>query len=196
MIVARGAGFQSRVLAVRVVAGQEAELGDVELKVGSCDSPGTYCDYFGTLPPAPSPVLVVDLCDALKAPGRYGNQLIVMVGVLTSLNGQPTLTAACGTALSSSGLTWPNLVLLPEAAAKQPPKLPDVPDLEKKLADRAAAVRRTSGSLGSEVVAVYGFLDVPDGLTVVPCTSDSCTRPNLRMPPASFLRVNGFQELK
>jgi hypothetical protein len=68
--------------------------------------------------------------------------------------------------------------------------------LKKKLADLAAAIRKTSGSSTARVAAVYGFLDVPDGLTVVPCASDSCTRPDILMPPASFLRVDGFQELK
>jgi hypothetical protein len=122
---------------------------------------------------------------------------MVMVGMLTNLNGLPTLTATCDTALTSGGLTWINAVLLPEGAApQQSPTLPKLRDLKKNLADLAAAVRKTSDSATSRVVAVYGFLDIPDGLQVVPCAGDSCTRPDIRMHPASFLRVDGFQELK
>jgi hypothetical protein len=140
---------------------------------------------------------VVDLCQALKSPDRYGNKLILMVGMHTTLHGWPALTATCGTALATASLTWINAVLLPEGAVPQKtPTFPDVPDLRKKLADRAAAVRKTGGSATSRVVAVYGFLDLPDGLQAVPCTGDSCTRPDIRMPPASFLRVDGFEELK
>jgi hypothetical protein len=121
----------------------------------------------------------------------------MMVGVLTTVRGWPALTAACDTALTSGGLTWINAVLLPEGAAPQrSATLPNVPDLRKKLSDRAAAVRKRSGSATSRVVAVYGFLDIPEGLHVLPCGGDSCTRPDIRMPPASFLRVDGFEELK
>ena len=120
-----------------------------------------------------------------------------MVGMLTTLNGLPALTATCDSALTLEGLTWINAVLLPwQFAPKESPAPPNVPDLKKKLADRAAAVRKTSSSANSRLVAVYGFLDIPDGLTVVACTGDSCTRPDIRMPPASFLSVEGFQELK
>ena len=120
-----------------------------------------------------------------------------MVGVLTTLNGLPVLTAACNSTLASDGLIWTNTVLLPwQAAPQESPALPNVPDLKKKVADLAAAVRKTSGSATTKVAAVYGFLDIPDGLQVVPCTGNSCTRPDIRMPPASFLRVDGFQELK
>jgi hypothetical protein len=73
---------------------------------------------------------------------------------------------------------------------------PNVSDLRKKLADLAAAVRRTSGSTTAKVVAVYGFFDIPNGLTVVPCAGDSCAHPDILMPPGSFLRVDGYQELK
>lgn len=119
-----------------------------------------------------------------------------MVGLLTTLQGWPTLSATCDNALASGGLTWTNAVLLPEGAVpQQSPTFPNMPDLKKKFADHAAAVRKRSGSATSRVAAVYGFLDVPEGLTVVPC-SDSCKRPDIRMPPASFLRVDGFQELK
>jgi len=139
---------------------------------------------------------VADLCESLKSPDRYASKLIVMVGTLTTLHGLPTLTATCSDALSSGGLTWANSVLLPEASATQKsPTLPNVPDLKKKLADRASAIRKASGSTTSRVVAVYGFLDIPDGLATVPCKGD-CSRPDVLMPPASFLRVDGFQELK
>ena len=122
---------------------------------------------------------------------------MVMVGMLANILGRPALAAACDSMLASGGLSWTNAVLLPERAAPQEsPTLPSVPDLKKKLADLAAAVRKTSGSATARVAAVYGFLDIPDGLTVVPCAGDSCTRPDIRMPPASFLRVDGFQELR
>ena len=197
VLIARNAGFQSRVLGVHVVAGKDAELGALELRVVSCDFPGVDCDYFGSSPPTRLPVPVVDLCEALKAPDLYGRNLIVMVGMLTTLHGSPSLTATCSSALSSGGLTWTNSVLLPEAFAPQKsPPLPNVPDLERKLADRAAAIRRASGSTAARVVAVYGFLDISDGLAAVPCAGDSCTSPDILMPPASFLRVDGFQELK
>jgi hypothetical protein len=88
-------------------------------------------------------------------------------------------------------------VLLPEGAVPQQSAMfPNVPDLKKKLADLSAAVRKTSGSATGKTATVYGFLDIPDGLQVVPCTGDSCLRPDFRMPAASFLRVDGFQELK
>ena len=197
VLIARKTGFQSRVLAVRVVAGKEAELGAMEIRVVSCDFPGVNCDYFGSLPPTRSPVPVVDLCEALKSPAQYGNKLIVMVGTLTALNGLPALTAKCDSALAAGGLTWINAILLPwQAAPQESPTLPNIAELEKKLADRAAAIRKGNGATTSRVVAVYGFLDIPDGLTSVPCTGDSCARPDILMPPASFLRVDGFQELK
>lgn len=199
VVVARAGGFQGRVLAVRVVAGKETELGAVELKVGSCDSPGTNCDYIFVGPPPPPrpPVPVVDFCTALKGPDRYGNKLIVLVGMLSTLHSWPTLTAKCDSMLASGGPTWTNAVLLPEQAAPQrSPTLPNIPNLKKQLVDLAAAVRKTSGSATSKVVAVYGFLDIPDGLKVVPCASDSCTHPDILLPPASFLSVEGFQELK
>jgi len=140
---------------------------------------------------------VVDLCGALKAPDLYGRNLVVMVGTLTTLHGSPTLTATCHNALSSGGLTWTNSVLLPEAfASQQFARLPNIPNLKKKLADHAAALRKAGGSTKSRLVAVYGFLDIPDGLASVPCAGDSCARPDILMPPASFLRVDGFQELK
>jgi hypothetical protein len=120
-----------------------------------------------------------------------------MVGMLTTLNGVPTMTATCESVLASGGLTWTNAVLLPENASPQrSPTLPDIPGLKRKLADLSASVRRANRSAASRVVVVYGFLDVPDGLSVVPCVGDSCTRPDIKMPPASFLRVDGFQELK
>jgi hypothetical protein len=197
VIIARSAGFQSRVLALRVSSGQEADVGTLVLRIVSCDSPGTNCDYiFGGAPPQP-PVPVVDLCTALKSPDRYGNKLIVMVGMLTTLHGRPAFTATCDSMLASGGLTWINAVLLPEGAAPQKsPTFPKVPDLKKKLVDLGAAVRKASGSATSRVVAVYGFLDIPDGLQAVPCTGDSCAHPDIRMPAASFLRVDGFEELK
>jgi hypothetical protein len=199
VLIARNTGFQSRVLGVRAVSGREVDTGVLVLRVVGCDSPGVICDTFGTAPPRrpPPPVPVVDLCEALNAPDLYGRNLIVMVGMLTTLHGSPTLTATCKNALSSGGLTWINAVLLPEAAAPQEsPTFPNIPELKKKLADRAAALRKASGSRKSRVVAVYGFLDISDGLAVVPCVGDSCSRPDITMPPASFLRVDGFQELK
>jgi hypothetical protein len=199
VIVARAAGFQSRVLTIRVTGGNEADVGTLELKIGSCDGPGINCDsFFGGPPPPPRPpVPVVDLCEALKNPDRYGNKLILIVGVLTTVRGWPSLTATCDSALASDGLTWTDAVLLPEGAVpQQSPTFPNVSDLKKKLADLAVAIRKTSGFATAKIAAVYGFLDIPDGLQVVPCTGDSCTRPDIRMPPASFLRVDGFQELK
>ncbi len=140
---------------------------------------------------------MVDLCEALKTPDRYASKLIVMVGMLTTVRGWPALTASCDSMLASGGLTWTNAVLLPEGAVRQQsPTFPNVPGLKKKLADLAAVVTNTSGSAPAKVAAVYGFLDIPDGLQVVPCNDDFCTRPDIRMPPASFLRVDGFQELK
>ena len=197
LIIARGAGFQSRVLTIRVSSGNEADVGTFELRISSCDSPGVFCDSFGAPSPARPPAPLVDLCQALKSPGRYGNRLIVLVGTLSTLNGWPTLTAPCDSALASGGLTWTNAVLLPEGAAPQQPlSLPKIPDLKKRLADRAAAVRKASGPATARVVAVYGFLDIPERLTVIPCTGDSCSRPDVLMPPASFLRVDGFEELR
>jgi hypothetical protein len=197
VVIAREGGFRGKVRVVRVSSDKEADVGTLELRISSCDSPGIYCDYFGTPRPPRPPVPVVDLCDALKSPNLYGSTLVVMVGVLTALNGLPTLTATCDSAVASGGLTWINAVLLPwQAAPQEPQTIPSVPDLRKKLADLAASVRKTSGSATSKVAAVYGFLDIPDGLQVIPCTGDSCTRPDIRMPPASFLRVDGFQELK
>lgn len=195
MILLRAGEFRGQIRVVRV-SSEETDVGTLRPKLFTgCESPIGTCDTVGTptWPEAP----VVDLCEALKSPDRYGNKLIVMVGMLTSLHGWPTLTERCDSALASDGLTWTNSVLLPEGAApQQSPTFPNIPDLEKKLADRAATVRKTSGSTTSKVVAVYGFLDIPDGLQVVPCTGDSCTRPDIRMPPASFLRVDGFQELR
>jgi len=140
---------------------------------------------------------VADLCESLKSPERYGSKLIVMVGILTTLHGWPTLTATCDTSLASDGLTWTNSVLLPERAVPEgSPAFPDISDLRKKLAERALAIRKANGSATARVAAVYGFLDISDGLAAVPCAGDSCTRPDILMPPASFLRVDGFQELK
>lgn len=196
VLIARNTGFQSRVLGVRTVTGREVDAGVLVLRVQSCESPGVDCDHAGPVPPWP-PVPVVDLCDALKAPDLYGRNLVVMVGTLTTLHGSPTLTATCHNALSSGGLTWTNSVLLPEAfASQQAARLPNIPNLKKQLAERAAALRKAGGSTKSRLVAVYGFLDIPDGLASVPCAGDSCTRPDILMPPASVLRVDGFQELK
>jgi hypothetical protein len=197
MVIAGGDGSIRRVLIAHVLNEKEVDLGTLKIRESSCDSPGIYCDYFLTPRPPRPPAPLVDLCQALKSPDRYGNTLIVMVGMLTALNGLPTLTATCGSALASGGLTWINAVLLPwQAAPQESLTLPNIPDLKKKLADLAATVRRTGGSATARVGAVYGFLDIPDGLQVVPCAGDSCTQPDIRMPPASFLRVDGFQELK
>lgn len=198
VIVARGAGFQSRVLTTSVSSGNETDVGTLELRIASCDSPGILsCDNFGSSPPPRPPIPVVDLCEALKHPDRYGNKIIVIVGVITSVRGWPSLTATCNTALSSGGLSWINAMLLPEGAVPQKsPTFPNVPDLKKKLADLAAAVRKTSGATTARVAAVYGFLDIPDGLQVIRCTGDACAHPDIRMPPASFLRVDGFEALK
>ena len=125
VLTARTGGFQSRVLRVRALSGKDVDAGALELRVSGCDSPGVNCDTFGPIPPRRPPVLVVDLCEALRSPGRYGNQLIVVVATLTNLHGSPTLTARCSNVLSSGGLTWTNSVLLPEGAA--PPELADAP---------------------------------------------------------------------
>ena len=197
MILAREGGFQSRVLRVRAMSGERVDVGTLKLRISGCDSPGVNCDTFGPTPPHRPPVAVVDLCEALKNPDRYENKLTVMVGMLTTLHGRPTLTATCDSALALGGLTWINAVLLPEAALpQQSPTFPKVSNLNKKLAKLAAAVRKTSASSTSRVAAVYGFLDIPDGLQAVPCTVDSCVHPDIRMPPVSFLSVEGFQELK
>jgi hypothetical protein len=197
VILARMGGFQSRVLQVRVASGQKVDAGALELRLSGCDSPGVSCDYFGNPRPRRPPVPVVDLCEALKSSDRFGNKLIVMVGMLTTLHGRPALTATCDSTLASGGPTWINAVLLPEGAApQQSPTLPKVRDLKKKLVNLAAAVRKTSDSATSRVAAVYGFLDIADALQVIPCAGDSCTHPDIRMPPASFLSVEGFQELK
>lgn len=196
VVTTRAGGFRNKVQVVHVFSDKETSVGTLELRFFSCDNPGMNCD-FGKRPPPRPPVPVVDLCEALKGPDRYGNTLIVVVGTLITLHGWPTLTATCDTTLTSDGLTWTNAVLLPEGATPQrSPTLPKVPALKKKLADLDAAVRKTSGSTTARVAAVYGFLDIPDGLTVVPCIGDSCTRPDIKMPPASFLRVDGFEELK
>jgi hypothetical protein len=174
----------------------EADIGSLELGIDGCDNPGVNCDYL-IKPPPPPPTPVVDLCEAMKSPDQYGNKLIVVVGMLTTLHGWPTLTATCDSALASGGLTWTNAVLLPEGAVpRQFPKLPNVRHLKKKLADRVAVLRKANGSAAVRVAAVYGFLDIPDGLQVVPCTGDSCAHPDILMPPGSFLRVDGYQELK
>jgi hypothetical protein len=121
---------------------------------------------YASAPPASTQV--IDLCEALKSPAQYGNKLVVMT----------------------------NTVLLPwQDTPQTSPTLPNVPDLKKKLADRVAAIRKASGST-TRVVAVYGFLDIPDGLTAVRCAGDSCARPDILVPPASFLKVDGFRELK
>jgi hypothetical protein len=195
VVISRASEFRSQVRVVHV-SSNDSDIGTLKPKFFTgCESPIGNCNTVGTpsWPEAP----VVDLCEALKSADRYASKLIVMVGGLTTVRGWPTLTATCDSALASDGLTWTNAVLLPEAAAAQVfPTLPDVLGLKKKLADLAAAFRKTSGSPTARVAAVYGFLDIPDGLQVVPCTGDSCTRPDIRMPPASFLRVDGFQELK
>ena len=197
VLIARNTGFQSRVLGVRALSGREIDAGVLVLRVAACESPGVNCDYFGSSPPPRPPVPVVDLCEALKSPDLYGRNLVVMVGTLTTLYGWPTLTGTCSNLLSSGGLTWTNSVLLPEAfVSQQSARLPNIPALKTKLADRAAVVRKTSGSRKSRVVAVYGFLDISDGLAAVPCHGDSCAHPDILMPPSSFLRVDGFQELK
>ena len=95
VIIARTGGFQSRVLPVRVSSGHETDVGVLELRISGCDSPGVICDTFGTPPPRPPAVPVIDLCEALKSPDRYENKLIVMVGLLTTVRGWPTLTATC-----------------------------------------------------------------------------------------------------
>ena len=194
VLLLRVNGFRGQVQVVRVASG-ETDVGTLEPKFfQGCESPIGNCNTVG--PPSWPEAPVVDLCEGLKTPDRYASKLIVMVGTLTTLHGLPTLTATCSDALSSGGLTWANSVLLPEASATQKsPTLPNVPDLKKKLADRASAIRKASGSTTSRVVAVYGFLDIPDGLATVPCKGD-CSRPDVLMPPASFLRVDGFQELK
>jgi hypothetical protein len=195
VIVAKEAGFQSQVRVVHV-SSTETDVGTLKVRLFTgCESPIGNCN--NVLPPPMPLAPVINLCEILRSPDRYGSKLVVMVGVLTTLHGWPTLTATCDIALASGGLTWTNAVLLPESAAPQrSPTLPNVPDLKKILADLAATIRKNSPSATSRVAAVYGFLDIPDGLTVVPCTGDSCTRPDIRMPPASFLRVDGFQELK
>jgi hypothetical protein len=196
VIVARHSGFRSRVRVVHVFGETEVDIGVLELGIGSCDYPGIICDSFLKRPPPRPPVPVVDLCEALKSPDRYGNQLIVVVGMPATLDGWPTLTATCDSALASGGLIWPNAVLLPENATRQQSLKPtNVRDLKKKLADRAASIRKT-GSERPRVVAVYGYLDAVDGLTVVPCTGSCVTRADIQMLPATFLRVDGFQELK
>jgi len=195
VIVTREFGYQSQVRVVHV-SNSETDVGTLKPKIFTgCESPIGNCNTVGTpiWPEAP----VADLCEVLKSPDRHASKLIVMVGILTTHQGWPTLTAACDTTLASGGLTWTNAVLLPEGAVPQKsPTFPEIPDLKKKLADLAVAVRRTSSSANAKVAAVYGFLDIPDGLTAVPCAGDSCSRPDIRMPPASFLRVDGFQELK
>jgi hypothetical protein len=195
VVILRANAFRGQVIVVRV-SGGETNVGTLEPKFFTgCESPIGNCNTLGTptWPEAP----VADLCETLKRPDRYAGKVIVMVGMLTTLHGWPTLSATCDNSLSSDGLTWTNAVLLPEGAVPQrSPTFPKLPDLEKKLADLAAAIRKTSGLPTSRVAAVYGFLDIPDGFQVVPCSSDSCTRPDIRMPPASFLRVDGFQELK
>ena len=131
VIVAGAAGFQSRVVTVRVSSGHVADVGTLVLRIGSCDRPGTNCDSFfgGAPPPPPPPVPAVDLCKALKSPNRYGNKPIVMVGMLTTVRGRPALTAACDSTLASGGLTWTNAVLLPEGAVPQ--TVPDVPQYSR-----------------------------------------------------------------
>ena len=195
VVITRAREFRSEVRVVHV-SSEDSDIGTLKPKFfQGCESPIGNCNTVGTAswPEAP----VVDLCEALKSPDRYGSKLILMVGMLTTLHGWPTLTATCDSMLASGGLTWTNAVLLPEGAVPQrSPTLPNVSDLSKKLTDLAAAFRKASGSPTARVAAVYGFLDIPDGLQVVPCTGDSCARPDIRMPPASFLRVDGFEELK
>jgi hypothetical protein len=195
VIVMRESGFQSQVRVVHV-SSAETDVGTLKVKLfAGCESPIGNCNTVGT--PAWPEAPVVDLCEALKTPDRYASKLIVMVGMLTTVRGWPALTATCDSMLASGGLTWTNAVLLPEGAVPQQSAMfPNVPDLKKKLADLSAAGRKTSGSATGKVAAVYGFLDIPDGLQVVPCTGDSCLGPDFRMPAASFLRVDGFQELK
>jgi len=195
VVVTRDNGFQSQVRVVHV-SSDETDIGTLKSKLFvGCESPNGNCNTVGPRPLPMAPV--ADLCESLKSPDRYGSKLIVMVGILSTLHGWPTLTATCDTSLASDGLTWTNSVLLPEGAVPEgSPAFPDIADLRKKLADRAAALRKANGSTTSRVVAVYGFLDIPDGLASVPCAGDSCTRPDILMPPASFLRVDGFQELK
>jgi hypothetical protein len=197
VIVAREAGFQSQVRVVHV-SSAETNVGTLNPKIFTgCASPIGNCDTVTVGTPTWPEAPLVNLCGALKNPDRYASKLIVMVGMLTTVRGWPALTATCNTMLASGGLTWTNTVLLPEGAVpQQSATFPNVPDLKKKLAELAAAVRKTSGSATAKLAAVYGFLDIPDGLQVVPCSGDSCTRPDIRMPPASFLRVDGFQELK
>ena len=198
VVIARAVGFRGKVLAIQVISEEDADVGTLKLTGPSCDSQGVNCDTFGTPPPDRPPIPVVDLCEALKDPARYGNNLIIIVGVLTALHGWPAVAAACDAALASDGLSWTNAVLLPEKATPQrSPKFPSIPNLKRKLSDRAEIVRKSAGSSGSRVVAVYGFLDIPDGLSVVPCAGNPCpVRPDILIPPASFLRVDGFQELK
>ncbi len=198
VLYARVAGFRGRVLAVHVSNRAESNVGTLVLEILSCESPGVSCDYFGPpLPPrAPPPIPVVDLCECLRSPERYGNKWILIVGNLTSLDGLLALTADCDGALGSGALTWINAVLLPWQSIPQDSRgLPDIPNLKATLRNLATSVRKSDGST-SRVAAVYGFLNIPNGLAAVQCKGGSCSHPDIRMPPASFLRVDGFQELK
>lgn len=118
MIVREG-GFGTQVRAVRVLSERDADLGTLILKFDSCDRPDVICDTFFTRPPPRPPVPIVDLCEALESPSRYGSKLIAMIGMLTTINEQPALTATCETAPSSGGLTWSNTVLLPRLSGSR-----------------------------------------------------------------------------
>jgi hypothetical protein len=51
ILVAWVQGFSTRRLSVAILDGQTADLGKIQLEVGSCDAPGVMCDDFGLGPP-------------------------------------------------------------------------------------------------------------------------------------------------
>ena len=195
VVVVKEPEFRGQVWAVHFST-EAIDVGTLKAKLFSgCESPIGNCNTVGERPLPPAPL--VGLCEVLKTPERFRDGLVMMVGILTSLHDRPVLTARCNSQLVSGDLTWTNAVLLPEdAAPQQSPQFPSTSNMKKQLADLAAAVRKASGSKTSRVAVVYGFLDIPDGFSVVPCAAGSCVRTDILMPPASFLRVDGFQELK
>lgn len=149
---------RAAVMAIRVDSGRDADVGRISIPARATRS---------------GPVRVVTVCEAIEGHDRYERSEVVLVGIFKS-GTEETLRQDCPSQLTTGGIAWMNAVALPPSpsSASTSPIL-EQPAVRKEIEKKRAEVL-AGGAPGTQprperVVALYGRLFAPSGLTAVGC---------------------------
>lgn len=172
-------GFRETLKMVHVEAGKEIDLGRFPIELSGCDDPRVICDYFGPAP-APDPIRILTVCEALRNLDSYNFKLVIIIGRLGRTDEGTWLDERCNENITTDGFVWPNIISVSVGAQTQPLSRPPKESAWNKrlLLNKAKTVKQTTPirrepPYEEELAAVYGRLESPRKLRAVLCGDGS-----------------------